>query len=409
MAKQLDNENESSHDDDDQNSVVFEGVSASDDDWKETDVSNDDEAVSGADHALTLVNGRLRLPGKHEISLDSKRFRGIVKRTLPHEAPELLRVLQVRQEKSSRLERIAFVLGIALIGYCVWFFWPTFPPLDDTTYSYDIATLTSGNVDKKYNALLARANQLMREKRYKECGDSLQNDVNEVINTKKEFLPNRRLVAMYLSCRQKHDVQDPDGTVFPQLIELCRKAQKYDSLPEWQLYELYFTWAPYTYRNAYLRYEGLMKQFQPSEGNMKAKAKHKALLAELERLEKMSEAIRARMVNRQENDFLTLDKLICQILVARWIVEGYSSYPDDFEDAGVSYREEAYKLAKQYNNNLEFLKLRRAIAGKVLNNDAAWTFNFYYFDGHKHYKKEYLQKTIEEIDNRIAASGKRAE
>lgn len=153
-----------------------------------------------------------------------------------------------------------------------------------------------------------------------------------------------------------------------------------------------------------------MKLYRPGKGKMKRKDKHKALIGELERFDKLSEELRARMRNGDERDnLLTLDKLTCQILVARWIVEGYSSYSDDFEDAGVSYREEAYKLAKQYDNNVEFLKLRRAIAAKVLSNDAAWTFNFYYFDGRKHVEKKYLEKIIEEIDNRIAASGKRAQ
>ena len=98
---------------------------------------------------------------------------------------------------------------------------------------------------------------------------------------------------------------------------------------------------------------------------------------------------------------VTLEKLRCEILIARWLVEGYPRYPDDFGDAGVAFREEAYKIAKRHDNDIAFLEMRLEIATRILNGDHWYSFNNYYFDGKKYWSAIPLENAIKEINNEI--------
>ena len=356
---------------------------------------------------LILLKGQLQLPCCRPIVSGSKKFTQIIKRVLPDEAPELLEAFKAKQDKPSRLSRIGLVAGLLLIILGVFHFWPQGKPLRDTSSVYEIPSQTSERVDKKYQELLADCERMMAKKQYPSCVEQLKPHLDEILKDQATFAQNSRLLSIYLNCNKLYLSAD-----LPSLVKLCERALKYDASPEWQMFKLYFRWEPY--KLAYLDYFDLLDAYQTTDASGRrrvAKRKEKedrpALAQRLKDFFREAEKIRATLANYPETDEtikITLDKLRCQILIAQWIVEGYSNYPDDLGNAGVAAREKAYQIAKAYPNDIAFLKLRREIAKRILDQDHWYYMNFYYFDGNERFSASYLEDAINEIDNDILQS-----
>ena len=360
---------------------------------------------SHEERGLILLKGQLQLPCRRPIVSGSKKYTQIIKRVLPDEAPELLEAFKAKQDKPSRLSRIGLVAGLLLIILGVFYFWPQGRPLRDTSSVYDIPSQTSERVDRQYQNLLADCERMMANKQYPSCVEKLKPYLDEILKDPATFAQNSRLLSIYLNCNKLFLSAD-----LPSLVKLCERALKFDASPEWQMFKLYFRWEPY--KLAYLDYFDLLDAYQTTDGRRgmvkrKEKEDRAALTRQLKDFFREAERIRATVANYPETDEtikITLDKLRCQILIAQWIVEGYSNYPDDLGNAGVAAREKAYQIAKAYPNDIAFLRLRREIAKRILDQDHWYSFNSYYFDGDERFFASYLKDAIKEIDDDILQS-----
>lgn len=350
---------------------------------------------------LSLVDGHIQLPCRRPIVPGGRKYNSIISQVLPDEAPELLEALKAKQDKPSRLARIALVAGLALSLVVVFCSWPDGKPPIDTSMVYDISTRTSDWVDEKYRSLLEDCNGLWKNGKYLACAKKLEPYVNDIFDDSDAFLRNARLLSIYLNCN-KHSPRVESAL----LVEWCDRALQYDDSLEWQLDRLFFSWQPYMHVEQ--KYKKLLEVYQMStapkdRGKMKEKVWRNELERHLDSLSRDAEEIRAFMKNnpgQDQRDQTTLDKLACQIFFARWIVEGYSGYPDDKNDLGVDCREKAYEIAKEHEDDLAFLEIRKEIAEDI--KERVSFFDHYYFDGREHKNSDALTVAIADIHARIS-------
>ena len=353
------------------------------------------------DTSLVIVNNRVVLPKTRAVALESKKFHALLRRTVPSVAPELVEALKAKRERPSRLSRLGLFVGLAALFAVVLLLWPRNTPLLDTTLTYEIATLTSDKVDDNYRNLLRDCVGLMNQDEYTACAAKLKEPVEDIMKNAALFHANGRLLSMYLGCKKK-SLDYTKGATCANLLPLCRKAQEYSDSPEWKIYELLFLWAPLKPTCDGLR-----------EGNLNAlkkKQRRTELGTGLAMVDTHGYKVNGTLAQRSDAQKFqkTLDKIRCEILIARWLVDGYPGYPDDKDNKGVSFREEAYGIAKTYKDDIAFLKMRREIANRILNGDHT-IFNYYYFDGHKYYGAEHLTDAIKEIDKGIEEWHKKQE
>ena len=343
--------------------------------------------------SLVIVNNRVMLPKTRAVALESKRFHALLRRTVPSVAPELIEALKAKQERPSRLSRLGFSIGLAVVFLLVFLFWPRNTPLLDTTLTYRVATLTDHKVDNGYRALLKECDALMEKGEYKACAALLKEPAEAILKDAALFRANARLLSMYLDCMQKNSYVEAGDRVIEGAL-LCQKAQVYSDSPEWRVYELLFSWA---------RVKSICDRLRGGDLSLlKTKAEQAKLGSILAKLDKKAYGTNGTLAQHPAAEVFqkTLDKLRCEILIARWLVEGYPGYPDDFGDPGVSFREDAYAIAKKHDDDIAFLNMRREIANRILNGDRT-IFNYYYFDGHKYYDATHLTDVIRDINDHI--------
>ncbi len=349
--------------------------------------------------SLVIVNNRVVLPRTRAVALESRKFHALLRRAVPSVAPELIEALKARQDRPSRLSRLGLFVGLLAVFAVVLLLWPRTTPLKDTSLTYEIATQTGAGVEDRYRRLLAECDRLMAQEEYTVCAARLKEPVAEILEEEALFRANARLLSIYLVCNQKSmSLFRPDG-ICPEMVRCCRKARTYSDSPEWRVYELYFLWARYKWRCDAFR--------RGDTRGLRDKAIRRMLEAQLRELDREAASADTALAQRGDAaDFReTLDQIRCEILMARWLVEGYSAYPNDFGDQGVAFREEAYRIAKRYDDNRAFLEMRKDIANLILDKLHWYNDTYYYFDGRRYWKAEHLEKTIEEIRARIETLG----
>ena len=361
---------------------------------EQSDISKDRQNAS-----LVVVNNRVVLPKTRAVALESRKFHALLRRTVPNVAPELIEALKARQDRPSRIQRLGLFVGLVAVFASVLCLWPRSMPLQDTSLTYEIASLTSDTVDNEYKRLQKECKILMNQGEYTECVRRLKEPVAKIMEDPALFRDNARLLSMYLECNKKTGGPSRSEALRREMLRLCRQAEEYGDSPEWKVYGLYFQWA---------RLKPSCDAFR--RGNMadlKKKDDRQRLERNLAALDGEANRTYAILMQRPDvKEFLvTLEKLRCEILIARWLVEGYPRYPDDFGDAGVAFREEAYKIAKRHDNDVAFLEMRLEIATRILNGDHWYSFNNYYFDGKKYWSAIPLENAIKEINNEIQRRG----
>ncbi len=361
---------------------------------EQSDISKDRQSTS-----LVVVNNRVVLPKTRAVVLESRKFHALLKRTVPTVAPELIEALKARQDRPSRIQRLGLFVGLVAVFASVFCLWPRSMPLQDTTLTYEIASLTSDTVGNEYKRLQRECKVLMNQGEYTECVKRLRDPVAAIMEDPALFRDNARLLSMYLECNKMTSGPSRSEPLRMEMLRHCRKAQEYSDSPEWKVYGVYFQWARLKPScDAFRR--GNLAGLKKKEDRQRLERSLAALDAEANR----TYAILMQRPDAKEFQ-VTLEKLRCEILIARWLVEGYPHYPDDFGNAGVAFREEAYRIAKKYDNDVAFLEMRLEIATRILNGDHWYSLNNYYFDGKKYLSASHLENAIAEINMEIRRRG----
>jgi len=215
--------------------------------------------------------------------------------------------------------------------------------------------------------------------------------MDDILQNSDTLHDNGRLVFMFLDCCLRNYAKP----YVSQALEVANAARKLepDSL-EWPLFVLNFEWHPYL--DSYQNYSKLTSHYAAPW-----------CLNKFQKLHREAVDIEQRNRNKPKDrrldpaTFKSLRLTRCQILTSLWLLHGQPlNYPDDYGDAGVEYRETAYKLAKVYADDMAFLNLRLFLAEKVLAGLMPYLPHQYRFDGKDHWDRGYLQGVIDDINSR---------
>ncbi|MBO4513941.1 MAG: hypothetical protein J5746_14385, partial [Victivallales bacterium] len=348
--------------------------------------------VAAPSRELVVRDGQVILPETQSIAPTDKEFEGVLVRAIPNdELPELLDALHGKRPAYSPVLKLLFLVGFAVIGALAFFFRPRTPELIDSSTTLVIDTQTPSKVSSDYSALLKQANAAYESGRYAETIKIISPKMEEILKDQEVFRANARLVSIFFSAHEKNGF--PRNA--PGFDEWIDKACKYDpDNLEWQIYNVCLLWQPFQniHKSEY-RLNAILNNERHSFNLAKACLTGQRQIDRIRRLNANKPA-ESRLT---ENTVTTLDMIECQVLIAKWRIDGGKMLPDDKDDPGVEFREKAYSLASRHENDIPFLDIQLYIAEKVLDGLVSVLHGQYYFNGETHWKLEPLETTIREI------------
>ncbi len=342
---------------------------------------------------LVVRDGQVILPETQCVVPADKKFEEVVlSNAIPHdELPELLDALHGRRPAYSPALRLLFLVGFAAIGGLLYFFRPHPPEVLDSTNALVIDTQTPSKVSSDFSALLKQATATYEMGRYAETIQILTPKMEEIMKDQESFRANARLASIFFSSHEKNGF--PKHA--PGFDEWLGKACQYDpDNLEWEIYNVCLLWQPYQnlFKSEY-RLNAILNNQSHAFNLAKTCLITQRQIDRIRRLNDNKPA-ESRLT---ENTVTTLDKIECQVLIAKWRIKGGKSLPDDKDDPGVEFREKAYSLAAKHENDLPFLDLRLYIAEKVLGGLTSGFHGYYYFNGESYWRLDYLENVIKDI------------
>ena len=348
--------------------------------------------VEAPSRGLIVRDGQVILPETHSVIPTDKVFEGVLAKAIPRdELPEVLEALHGRRPAYTPVMKLLFLVGFVVIGALAYFFRPRFQQLTDSSTVLVIDTQTSSKVSTEYSALLKQANAAYDRGRYAETIKILSPIMEEIMKEQESFRANARLASIYFSAHERNGF--PKNA--PGFDEWLDKACKYDpDNLEWQIYNVCLLWHPFQniHKSEY-RLNAILNNERQAFNLVKACLMAQRQIDKVRRLNDNKPA-ESRLTG---NTITTLDKIECQVLIAKWRIEGGKTLPDDKGDPGVEFREKAFSLAAKHQNEIVFLDLQQYIAEKVLDGLVSGIHGYYYFNGETYWKLEHLEKVIENI------------
>ena len=180
------------------------------------------------------------------------------------------------------------------------------------------------------------------------------------------------------------------NNLIKQAAELADIARQVDGQsPAWHLNYMLFN-------NFYIIQHNAYKNIKTYEKNWQEKTRLKKQIEYFETL---------KYDNFTQKDKKLLELYRCKIYVAYWLYSvPYAGRRNkqllyDRWDNGVKEREAAYQIALTYQNNTDFLHLRRFIVNKIKGLDGGTT--KYYFRGKKYFFTKTLNTELEVINKQL--------
>ena len=341
---------------------------------------------------LQVSGGQILLPVQERVEPGCPKFYELVRRTLGKKlGQEVVASLQSQEQQHTRATKICLGLIIILVVGIIFYCWPKLVVID-TTGIVSIDTQTPKSVESMYGDVSKQVEAEFKLGNYQRCQELVAPSLDEILETRDKFKANGRLVHCFLDCQMKKRSQE----FFNKAQKVAKKAQELDpDALEWTLFALHLEWQPFI--DSCLNYDKLI-------------AHHNGqwYILKFQRLNKSIKEVERRNRNLPEDRRLTSETLKslrltqCQILTALWLLRGQPlNLPDDYGDAGVEHREEAYSKAKQYPDDIAFLNLRLFLAETVYAGLIPFMPHKYRFDGNDYYDRGHLNGIISDLQSRI--------
>ena len=345
------------------------------------------------DRTLKVSGGQILLPAQNMVEPGSPAFYEIVKRAFSGDClgQEVVESLQNQERRHSRAAKICLGVVSILVMALLYICWPTVVRGVDSTDVVVIGTQTRLSVSPLHAKILKQVQAEYEQGRYVSCLEIMSPLLDGILQGREEFQANARLVYLFLDCSLKsHEPQ-----FVKQSLNVAKQARKLDPDGlEWALFLVNLEWRPFL--DSYQDYNKMLAGSSEVSCLMKLNKLNKMAL-EIERLN------RNKPKDRQidEATFKSLRLTRCQILTGLWLLNGLPlNLPNDYGEAGVAYREEAYRLAKVYKDDLAFLNLRLFLAEKVM--AGLLPVEHYRFGDEDFWLRSKLDATVKELQDRIA-------
>ena len=349
--------------------------------------------VEAPSRELIVRDGQVILPETKCVAPADKEFEAVVlSHAIPRdELPELLDALHGRRPAYSPALKLLFLIGFAVLGTVVYLFRPHPPKLIDSSSTLVIDTQTPSKVSKEFSALLKQAETTYENGRFAETIKIISPKMEEIMKDQESFQANARLVSIFFAAHEKNGFPK-NAPGFDQWLD---KACKYDpDNLEWQIYSVCLLWQPYQniHKSEY-RLNAILNNERHSFNLAKICLTTQRQIDSIRRLNANKPA-ESRLT---DNTVTTLDMIECQVLIAKWRIDGGKTLPDDKDDPGVEFREKAYSLAAKHENDISFLDIQLYIAEKVLDGMVSVLHGQYYFNGESYWRHDPLEAVIREI------------
>ena len=342
---------------------------------------------------LVVRDGQVILPETRCVAPADKDFEELVlTHAIPRdELPELLDALHGKRSAYSPVMKLLFLVGFAVIGVLVYFFRPRPPELINSSSVLVIDTQTPSKVSSEFSTLLKQANEAFDKGRYAEVKEMIAPKMEELLKDKESFRANARLASLFFAAHEKTGFPKNAPGFDKWIDEACQFDP--DNL-EWQIYKICLNWQPFQniHKSEY-RLEAILNNERQAFNLGKACLMTQRQIDRIRQLNANKPA-ESRLT---ENTVTTLDMVECQLLIAKWRLDGGRMLPDDKGDPGVEFREKAYLLASKHENDIAFLDVKLYIAEKVRESLTSGIHGYYYFNGETNWKLDPLDNAIKDI------------
>lgn len=310
-------------------------------------------------------------------------------------------ILDTAQQKSSRIQKVFFVLILGLTLFLVYRYFPRPVPPVELKNEFSFQDMPS-SVAKPFRKAVDAAQDARDKGHYHECIKILQPYVDELLKNKlnqKNIRDNQLIFAYYLdSAWQIRKVSS--GTTEKTNSELISNAGK--------LNRILIQHDPDTIQWHLLKI-ALTMDSQLLNWNTPRIKQDPAMVKRIDSVLKTLESVETRLnqsnmdKNVKKENLAMLELWRAQLLVSRWKYAAKKLSRDDYGNPGVADREKACDIAELYDNVLDFLKLRKHIVDLMIANNSG----YYYWRGEKLWRKKFLKEEQKRLSIKIKNAEKK--
>ncbi|MBP5672344.1 MAG: hypothetical protein J6X49_08135 [Victivallales bacterium] len=353
-------------------------------------------------------NGCVCLPVKKTEPFDEPTTQeALVVRVLPTGVRhEVVRQLQAEDARRSPAYWVMVVAVLAASLVVVWMHFPREMPVESLSSVLDIKT-KNVPATSEYFDLYLLAKDSFDSKQYNKCASDLAEKIPELLEKRTRLgeTHDRLLYYFFESVRL--------GNVDAKTREMAEKtidefaSRNHDEM-KWHIMRIQLR------AQEFLDVELLFANLISGVYKKTWKEKLDENITWIDYVRPLVKRVENQISSGDRTDE-TLENLrqlkysLARLLTTRWMLEGgegKSDFPDDYGDAGVQHREEAWRICCEQSNGgdrkrelVEYYGLRRFIAQVLF--DQSKRFNYYYWNGEEHFSNAALRDEIKMLKERL--------
>ncbi len=332
-------------------------------------VNNGGSAATGRE--LAVSGGEVYLPDSGTVKPGDEKFREVVAEVLPEVAPSLSDNALGR----SRGYSVAAVLLI-LVFLCIVFvsLWHLVPHPEKLTCTAIGVPKPGQDIYRgRFGTEFGTANKQIDAEQFNAARKTLEPLVDALLKEGALTAEDDNIFFTYFSLFDRLDWDDGARARLARLGELAPDEYR------WQLFDILS-------HPALTRRDG---EFQnPDDGKLNFNS-----VSIIVRLKKIDFLRRRRPELAQQ-----LDLCKCYLDLNLWRLKNHE---EKSATVGVEDREEALKIAKKYDHDRDFLKVRRYIVVQMLNDSSGKFIGRYKFDDNIYYKKKRLDEELVKLQKKL--------